>query len=250
MGEEYTDEHARVYHERFSASGRGDVPYYCDRARAVDGPVLEAGCGTGRVYLELLAEGVDADGFDRSSGALAVLREYASRRGVEPSVWQASMSDVAAEREYGLVCCPFNTFQHLHSIEQQLATLEAVYGTLAPGGTFAFDVFVPNFDLICGSYDEWQRETIDVDGTTYELETRSRIVDEVRQVFAVEETATGPEGTEAFDVEHRLKMLPPREIELLVRRSSFEHWTVTGDFTEEPLSDGHSVQVWGLERGE
>jgi len=250
MAEEYADEHARVYHERFSDSDRGDVSYYREQAKAADGRVLEAACGTGRVYLELLAAGVDADGFDASRGALAVLREHAARRGLDPSVWQASMTDVAVDREYGLVICPFNTFQHLRSIEEQLAALEAAYGALAPGGTFLIDVFVPNFDLICETYDEWQTETIDANGTTYELETRSRIVDEVRQVFAVEETGSEPDGTEAFSIEHRLKMVPPRELELLVRRSPFEDWTATGDFTDEPLADGHSVQVWELERAE
>ncbi|MEF8812410.1 MAG: hypothetical protein V5A55_01115 [Halovenus sp.] len=58
------------------------------------------------------------------------------------------------------------------------------------------------------------------------------------------------ERKEAFSIEHRLKMLPPREIELLVRRSPFENWTATGDFTDESLSNGHSVQVWELERTE
>lgn len=246
MEGEYTGEHARVYHQRFKDSNREDVPYYRDLATAVEGPTLEIACGTGRVYLELLEAGVDVDGFDISAGALSVLREFAERRGLDPSVWQASMTELAVEREYTLALCPFNTLQHLRSIEDQLAALGAIHDSLAPGGRFVFDVFVPNFELICETYGEWQTETVDVDGRRYELQTRSTLVDEVRQVFLVEETATGPDGQEAFSIEHELKMLPPREVEFLVERSPFDGWTVTGDFTDEPLTDGHSVQVWEL----
>lgn len=44
--------------------------------------------------------------------------------------------------------------------------------------------------------------------------------------------------------EGRATLLPYRELELLARLSPFESWTVTGDYTDEPLADEHSTQVW------
>jgi hypothetical protein len=41
-------------------------------------------------------------------------------------------------------------------------------------------------------------------------------------------------------------MLPRHEVELLARLSPFEEWNVTGDFSGEPLEDGHSTQTWTL----
>ncbi|WP_433634113.1 hypothetical protein [Halomicrococcus sp. NG-SE-24] len=35
---------------------------------------------------------------------------------------------------------------------------------------------------------------------------------------------------------------------MLARLSPFESWKVTGDYTDDPLADGHSAQVWTLER--
>lgn len=69
-------------------TGRGvetnDVAFYRDLARESDGPALELGVGAGRVYLELLAEGLDVDGVDLSEEALANLREAAADRGLKP----------------------------------------------------------------------------------------------------------------------------------------------------------------------
>nr|QQZ50539.1 hypothetical protein JKL49_03040 [Phenylobacterium glaciei] len=43
-----------------------DIPYYSGRLKELDGPVLEAGVGTGRLYVPLLEAGLDVTGFDHS----------------------------------------------------------------------------------------------------------------------------------------------------------------------------------------
>lgn len=228
---------------------RSDVTHYVEEARAAEGPVLEMACGTGRIYLELLDAGVDADGFDASSGALSVLLERAAAEGLDPSVWRADMRSFGAGRQYDLVVCPFNALQHLHGIDDQLAAFGAVHDALAPGGRFVFDVFVPDFEVICGTYGEWETATVERRGETYEHRSRSRFVDEVAQLVAVELEAVAPDGDVVAATSHEIKLLPKREVELLVRSSPFDDWAVTGDFTGEPLADGHSIQVWELRRG-
>ena len=37
-----------------------DIDFYVEKAKEVDGKVLEVACGTGRIYLEMLEEGVEA----------------------------------------------------------------------------------------------------------------------------------------------------------------------------------------------
>lgn len=41
-----------------------DVPFWVEVAKRAGGPVLEAGCGTGRILLRLIEAGADADGFE------------------------------------------------------------------------------------------------------------------------------------------------------------------------------------------
>jgi len=242
----YTGAHAAFYESLTGAASRDDVPFYVERAREAAGPVLELACGTGRVSLELLAAGVDADGFDRSADTLRELRASAAERGLDPSVWRADMTTFAVDRAYDLVICPFNTLQHLLTTEEQLAALRRVHDALAPGGAFVFDVFVPDFELICETYGEWQDGVIEYRGDTYRTRSRTRIVDEVNQEFTFEVGATDADGEAVFAVEHHLTMLPRHEVDLLVRLSPFDEWSVTGDFSDEPIEDGDSSQVWTL----
>ena len=57
----HTRVRAAILDAQFKEAEREDVEYYRRRAIDVDGPVLEVGCGTGRVYLELLEAGVEVD---------------------------------------------------------------------------------------------------------------------------------------------------------------------------------------------
>lgn len=233
-----------VYRE----ADRDDVDYYTDLAAAVDGPVLELGCGSGRIYLSLLADAVDVDGIDLSANSLAVLRDKADEQGLEPSVWQADMTDLSTDREYELVTCPFNAIQELTTVDQQQALFAAAYEALAPGGTFVFDTFVPDFEYIAGMWGEWQQRTIEFRGESVEFHTRSQLVGDVTQEYVSEKKAITQGGEELFSFEGRATLLPYQELEIHARLSAFDTWEVTGDYTDEPLRSDHSAQIWRLER--
>lgn len=244
--EGYDERRAEIYARQMEGADRGDVSFYVARATEADGPVLELACGTGRIYLEILERGGSIDGLDASDAALDVLREAATERGLDPSVWQADMSAFESDRAYDLVICPFNSFQHLLSIDEQLAALRCVYDALAPSGRFIFDVFVPRFDVICDTYGEWTTEQVPYRGESHEYHSRTKLADEVEQQFAVENKLINRENEVVWTWEHPLKMLPKREVELLARLSPFSEWRVTGNFEERTVRDGDSVQVWEL----
>jgi len=50
-----------------------DVGFFVEEARHTGGPVLEIGCGTGRVLIPCARAGVEIAGLDFSAGMLAVL---------------------------------------------------------------------------------------------------------------------------------------------------------------------------------
>ena len=61
------DEYARFYDwENRQTMGRRDVRFWQDMARRLGGPVLELGCGTGRVSFPVARTGVQLVGVDRS----------------------------------------------------------------------------------------------------------------------------------------------------------------------------------------
>src|SRR5262249_60744761 len=72
-----------------------DGPAFDGRA---PGPVLDVGCGTGRVLLRLLEAGIDADGIDNSAPMLARARTRASTAGHNPSLTLPAMRDFTLPR--------------------------------------------------------------------------------------------------------------------------------------------------------
>lgn len=85
---------ARFYDAAYEALGQlgPDTDFYRDLARECGGPVLELGCGTGRVLLEIAAEVIPCTGLDVSGAMLEVLRrKVAGAAGAPPRLVRAEM---------------------------------------------------------------------------------------------------------------------------------------------------------------
>jgi ubiquinone/menaquinone biosynthesis C-methylase UbiE len=126
-----------------------DVPFYADLAKRTGGPVLEVGCGTGRVLLPIARQGQKIDGVDSSPAMLRVLTEHLQSE--PPEVRQrvelhlADMRDFRLGRKYPLVTIPFRPLQHMRTVPDQLSALTSAAFHLQEGGILAFDVFYPKF---------------------------------------------------------------------------------------------------------
>jgi ubiquinone/menaquinone biosynthesis C-methylase UbiE len=144
------DEYAPFYDwENARTVGRRDVSFWQRVAGAVAGPVLELGCGTGRVSIPLARAGVQLVGIDRSAEMLARARRraqtLAARRGGRSlSSCRLVRGDIRAlpfaDRRFPLVLAPYGILQSLLSDRDLTATLASVARVLRPGGMFGIDL--------------------------------------------------------------------------------------------------------------
>jgi SAM-dependent methyltransferase len=136
---------SRYYDAAYAAlrGPSGDADWYLTLARASAGPVLELGVGTGRVMLPIAAEGLACTGLDPSPGMLDVLRGKNPPDNLRLAQGRMQDFDLGGDR-FALIFAAFRVFQHLYTVEDQIACLTAVRRHLVPGGAFAFDVFVPS----------------------------------------------------------------------------------------------------------
>lgn len=245
--QDFFDQIAELYDPAYRGRDLGDESFYRELAMESDGPVLEVGCGTGRIYLDLLRAGVDADGFDISEGMLQVLEEKAEEDDLDPFVWRADMRDFESPREYDLVIAPFRTFLHNITLRDQLASLRNFREALAPGGRLALNFFTPNFDYICANYGEPDAWSFTHDGNRYRVTDVTDFIDEVEQVVASTRRVT--RGEEAVrEATFELALISKRQFELLLEATDWSGWTVFGGFGGDELEETDQEMVWIVER--
>ena len=122
-----------------------DLPFWMDLAGETGGPILELGCGTGRLLLPLTEAGYNLFGIDRDYGMLQLLRkkmkpELASR----VNCWQGDFTCLGIAQQFPLVILPCNTLSTLTSAMRE-ALYEQVRRMVVPGGIFAASVPNPAF---------------------------------------------------------------------------------------------------------
>ncbi len=122
-----------------------DADFYRALAGETGGPVLELGCGTGRVLLPIVADGIPCTGLDASPAMLDVLRAKAPPASLRLVCAPMQAFDLGTDR-FALIFSAFRAFQHLLTVDEQLACLGCVRRHLAPNGRLAFDVFAPFLD--------------------------------------------------------------------------------------------------------
>jgi SAM-dependent methyltransferase len=133
-------------------ASRPDVAFYVDQALRAGGPVLELGCGTGRVLIPTARAGLEITGIDASPRMLGICRQ---RLGAEPAEMQSRVTLIEADirsfdltRRFPLATIPFRPFQHLLTVPDQVACLTAIRRHLSDNGRLVFDLFNPSLDLL------------------------------------------------------------------------------------------------------
>ena len=139
------DEYAPFYDwENRQTMGRRDVRFWQDMARRTGGPVLELGCGTGRVSFPVARTGVEVVGVDRSGPMLERARKHLrrSRAWTTPRFVRADIRALPfeARSRFALVMAPYGILQSLLDEADLTATLGSVARVCRPGTTLGIDL--------------------------------------------------------------------------------------------------------------
>lgn len=107
---------------------------FLDIVRHYGEPVLDLGCGTGRILLDYLKEGINIDGVDNSPEMLAICRTKAAKMGLQPAVYQQSAEGLALPRMYRTILAPSSTLQLIADPDAALHALRRCAAHLQSGG--------------------------------------------------------------------------------------------------------------------
>lgn len=217
---------------------RPDRPFFVEYCRNHDGPVLELGCGTGDIYLDLLEANVDAYGIDISAEMLDVLHRKASRRGLEPTVERADITDFSFDLTFETVIAPLNIVRHVSSLADQRAVFRNVSAALDDDGTFVFWVDLPDLDELCEQRDGSRTtQRFEREGQEYELEIQTGLADAIEQtVTYVFEYTDVETGQTVASMEFDMSLVPKRQFDLLLDDARFSEWTYYNGAELSPLT--------------
>ncbi len=112
------------------------------------GPILDAGCGTGRLLVPLVRDGHRVVGIDGSAAMLGRAAWRLARAGraarARAVLARADLGALPARpARFALVIAAFHTVQHCESDAALQVFLRGARQALIPGGWLAFDTFAP-----------------------------------------------------------------------------------------------------------
>ena len=214
-------------------------------------PVLDLGCGVGRLLLPLLRAGVDIDGCDISGDMLRHCRSKAASQGLEPRLYQQPMHAFDLPRQYRTIylCAAFNL---AGSRDNGLAALRRCFAHLQDGGALLFNITAEyaspeewgkwepaNRKMLPESWPEEGRHRVAADGSEYVERFRLVSLDPLAQInvrqVRVEKWVSGKLVGFQEDI-LRGNMYLPNEVLLMLQVAGFRQITIRGDYTDEPAT--------------
>lgn len=234
-----------------------ELDYYLDAVSRSGGPVLDAGCGTGRVMVPLLDAGFEVDGCDQSADMVAVCRDKAAAAGHQPRLLVQALHELDLARRYGTIVV-VGVFGLGSTRDRDIEGLRRLHDHLEPGGTLLLDLEVPWSDP--GSWSCWTpggREALPepwpdepqrreaTTGVTYTLANRIVACDPMRQLMTYETRVERWRDSELEAQEQRrldVGLYVPSEVLLLLEAAGFVDIRLHGEHERrEPQRDDDFV---------
>ncbi|GHA22977.1 antibiotic biosynthesis protein [Devosia pacifica] len=218
--------------------------FYVNAAGGPSRRVLELACGSGRITVPLATSGASVTGVDLSETMLARARDLLATRGVSAKLVTLDMRSFQLDEKFDVIVLAANSLLHLHTHEEFADAFSAIRRHLAPGGVFAFDVFVPCATMLSRAPGDRHRlacfehprlgavtveETIDYDPTT--------------QISAIDWYWSTPANGVFRHTPLTLRQIYPQELPLLLRLGGLELANRFGGFSGEPFSRHSRRQV-------
>jgi len=231
-----------------------DLQMYEQYAARCGSPILELGCGTGRVLLPLARLGHQLTGIDASAEMLerAWAKVAAENLGRLVTLEQQEMCELDLAERFTMAFAALNSFAHLHTTGEQLAALERIRRHLNPGGLLILDLFNPDLARLLDARGQMILARVIADPETGRRVMRfyTEEVDLGRQLihttYIVDEIDAGGRVHRTL-FPFTLRYLFRYELELLLRHAGFEIEAIYGSHDLDEFS-GESEKMIAVAR--
>lgn len=231
--------------DRFAPFYDGDYRNYFDDIEAIGvlaeeagDPILELGCGTGRVLMPLALAGHQITGVDVSPALLDIARRKVAEQSLQQQV-DLICADLLTlqllRRDYAFAYCTSNTLMHFTTQADQLSVLRTAFHHLRPGGQLLIDLFNPDVQRLTAINgimelaDRWEDEGAGQEIIKWSVRTVDWAEQLQETVFIYESIHPSGQSTRTA-CPFMLRFLWRGEAELLLKAAGFVVEDVWGDF--------------------
>jgi SAM-dependent methyltransferase len=187
-----------VWHDLECGAYEADLALWERLAESNQGPVLDLGCGTGRVALHLARRGHRVVGVDSDADLVAAFNRRAA--GLPAEAIAADARDFQLDEEFGLVLAPTQLAQLFDDPKERVRCLSCVARHLRPGGIAAFAI-VERVPAATDDIPPPLPDTREVDGWVYSSQPLEIAIDEEKLLVRRLRQLVSPTGDLSDEVD-------------------------------------------------
>lgn len=228
---------------RGDTSGWEDRRFYLDLVRECGEPVLDVGCGTGRILLDFLALGIDIDGLEISEEMLAICRSKAAVAGLDVAgrLHAQPMEAMDLPRGYRTIIVPSSSFQLVVDPAAAAEALRRFRRHLVPGGTLA----MPFYAYGAATDESWTDEADLPDGSRIRRTSRAWVDEGTRLENTDDRWELMRDGI-VTATQHQVRSpatrgYAPGDVRALLEAAAYVDLAFYQGFTREPLLEAERL---------
>jgi SAM-dependent methyltransferase len=234
------------YYDLIHAGLKEDIPFILTLAGQGKGPILELGCGTGRLLLPLAKAGHRVIGVDNAPAMLEKARERFAAESTTTAkrvtLIEADMTAFSLEEKVALTLIPYNTLMHLEPAAMQ-QTLKQVSGHMDDNGRLFIDIVNP---LLAAHTPDDRLATLErvmTDPESGDLVVQMAVswVDLQEQTLHITWLfdASPPDGGPVHRtvIQDSYHYLYPHEVELMLKSAGFRMTRLYGSYDGRPFTE-------------
>ncbi len=198
--------------------------------------ILDAGCGPGRISVELASRGMNVTGVDLMQSELDAAAESAEAEGVNLELVKADLRTYKADKQFDCAINLYTSFGYCDTIEEDVLILQNIYTSLKDGGWFILENISRETAILYFTEGEWFERAGKTVLTEFHVEGAW---EGLRSRWILIDNQTG----ERIDHEFVQRLYSGIELKRILKGIGFKSVEVYGDFDFSPYNEKARTMV-------
>lgn len=198
--------------------------------------ILDAGCGPGRISVELAALDMDVTGVDIIQAELDAAKESATAEGVELNLIKADLRSFKSETKFDCAINLYTSFGYCDTEEEDTQILKSIFDSLKEGGTFILENLSREVEIKYFTSGEWFERAGKTVLTEFEV---VGAWEGLRSKWILIDNKTN----ERIEHEFVQRLYSAAELKKTLLKIGYKTVEIFGDFERNPYDDNMQTMV-------